>query len=130
MRTRASEIAIAGVQEAGPWPALRRWAVRTGLPIAAAGVVVAVTVSFVATSRGLDSCGPAVAAPASNRFASIAAIDGGPTCQELVRSLSVRTGVGVGIAAAFLLGFVLGLQRTAVVLDRDRRRWPAPVGRH
>jgi hypothetical protein len=129
MRTRPPETAIFGDREAGPWPGVRRWAVRTGLPIAAAGVIVAVTVSLAATSRGLDSCGPSVAAPATGRFASIGAIDGDPTCHELVRSLSVRTGVGVGIAAAFLLAFVLGLQRTATVLDRDRRRWPMPLGR-
>jgi hypothetical protein len=129
MRTRPPETAVFGDREAGPWPAVRRWAIRTGLPIAAAGVIVAVTVSLAATARGLDSCGPSVAAPVTYRFAPIAAIDGDPTCHELVRSLSVRTGVGVGIAAVFLLAFFLGLQRTATVLDGDRRRWPAPLDR-
>jgi hypothetical protein len=129
MRTRPPEAVILGDGEAGPWQAVRRWAIRTGLPIAAAGVIVAVTVSLAATSRGLDSCGPSAAAPVTYRFAPIAAIDGDTTCHELVRSLSVRTGVGVGIAAVFLLAFFLGLQRTATVLDRDRRRWPAPLGR-
>jgi len=43
------------------------------------------------------------------------------SCEGLVRSLAVRTGIAAGIATVFVLLLVAGLMRTSQRMDEDRR---------
>jgi hypothetical protein len=43
------------------------------------------------------------------------------SCEGLVRSLAVRTGVAAGIATIFVLLLVTGLMRTSQRIEEDRR---------
>jgi hypothetical protein len=43
------------------------------------------------------------------------------SCEALVRSLAVRTGIAAGIATVFVLFLVVGLMRTGQRMEEDRR---------
>jgi hypothetical protein len=43
------------------------------------------------------------------------------SCEGLVRSLAVRTGVAAGVATIFVLLLVMGLMRTSQRMEEDRR---------
>ena len=42
------------------------------------------------------------------------------SCEDLVRSLAVRTGIAAGIATVFVLLLVTGLMRTSQRIEEDR----------
>ena len=42
------------------------------------------------------------------------------SCEGLVRSLSIRTGIAAGIATMFVLLLVAGLMRTSQRIEEDR----------
>lgn len=89
-----------------------RRALRVAIPLVAGALVVGVVVSLMAASIGLASCGPReIFVP----------LDVGPNCQDLVRSMAVRTGAAAGAVTAFFMLFSMGLVRTVARMEEDRR---------
>jgi hypothetical protein len=83
------------------------------MPFVLAGLVVGGVVAVMSASIGIASCAPREA---------FAPIDHGPTCEALVRSLSIRTGAVTGVVTAFFLLLTLALMRTVLRMEQDRGR--------
>ncbi len=85
----------------------RRFAVAVGL----AGFTVGAVVTATSALFGREECLPASSAPPPWTMGS---------CDGLVRSLSIRTGIAAGIATVLILLLVAGLFRTSQRIEEDR----------
>lgn len=90
-----------------------RRALRVAVPVVLAGVLVGCVVWVMAASLGIASCAPREA---------LVLFERGPTCEELVRSLSLRTGAVAGVVTSFSLLLSMGLLRTVIRMEEDRHR--------
>jgi hypothetical protein len=85
---------------------------RFAVAVALAGLTVGAVVTATSALFGREECPPATSAPPPWTFSS---------CDGLVRSLSIRTGIAAGIATVLILLLVTGLFRTSQRIEEDRR---------
>lgn len=81
------------------------------LPLLMAGVTVGAAVTAMAAFFGVASC---------SESAVLAPVDVGSACEDLVRTLSIRTGAVAGVATVLFIMLTVGLLKMVARTDEDR----------